>query len=441
MWPLLWAAEKSQIDVVDYLLEQVDYIRLVQAPEDQATFLSAVVLSNKVDLVRELLDKHHYDPNGRWTDVQNFWSGDYPTALCWAASRGHADIVRLLLEHGAGLYPHPLIYQHRVALPLPEAVCNGHEQVVDLLLKAGADPNGKLPSSDAAIVYPLLPRAIPFESVLSRLLRAGADLGAYIEGGEPTVGQVIASGNINEIQMLLDSGVDLVQYLEPNYSLLEFAVRGGKTVLEWLLRDGRWDEVLSPQGKSEDEIEKAIDHAVSSGQPELLDLLHAQRFPICFSQPKCNFFFSAAASLDIPSAHPRETIKWLLDHGAPPSELDKALFRVPSHQCLHVRRSTRSGQRFCYRKDCNPQPDILRILLDAGANPLVHEGYAIAVLGQNIRTVRMILEAVEAGGGTWEAVKFSLREAEEFVKRHRFHDRKVVKTLRQFGWRLRYPVP
>jgi ankyrin repeat protein len=99
------------MDVVDYLLERVDYIRLIQTPEDQATFLSAAVLSNKVDPVRELLDNHHYDPNGRWTDVLNFWSGDYPTALCWAASRGHADIVRLLLEHGADLYPHPLIYQ------------------------------------------------------------------------------------------------------------------------------------------------------------------------------------------------------------------------------------------------------------------------------------------------------------------------------------------
>jgi hypothetical protein len=91
-------------------------------------------------------------------------------------------------------------------------------------------------------------------------------------------------------------------------------------------------------------------------------------------------------------------------------------------------------------ENCNPQPNILRILLDAGANPLVHKGYAIAVLGQNIRTVRMILEAVEACGGTWEAVGFSLREAEEFVTRHRFHNRKTVKSLRQFGWRLRYPV-
>ncbi|KAL3493382.1 ankyrin repeat-containing domain protein [Aspergillus germanicus] len=404
MWPLLWAAEKSHTDVVDYLLERVDYIRLIQAPEDQAAFLAAAVLSNKLDLVRELLDNHHYDPNGRWTNVLNFRSSDYPTALCWAASRGHAEIVRLLLEHGADLYPHPLIYQRRVALPLPEAVCNGHEQVVDLLLKAGADPNGKLPSSDAAMAPP----------------NRRADLGACIEGGEPTVGLVIASGNIDEIQMLLDSGVDLVQYLEPNYSLLEFAVRGGKAVLEWLLQQGRWDEVLSPQGKSEDELEKG--------------------FSVRFSQPKCNLFFSAAASLDIPSAHPRETLKWLLDHGAPQSELDEALFRVPTHQCLHQRSSTRPGERFCYRRDCNPQPDILRILLNAGANPLAHGGYAIVALRQNIRTVQMILEAVEAGGGTWEAVGSSLREAEEFVKRHRFHNRKIVKILRQSGWRLRYPV-
>jgi ankyrin repeat protein len=66
LWPLLWATEKSHTDVVDYLLEQVDCIRLVQAPEDQAAFLAAAALSNKIDLVRELLDNHHYDPNGRW---------------------------------------------------------------------------------------------------------------------------------------------------------------------------------------------------------------------------------------------------------------------------------------------------------------------------------------------------------------------------------------
>ncbi|KAL2848322.1 ankyrin repeat-containing domain protein [Aspergillus pseudodeflectus] len=440
MWPILWAAEKSHPKVFDYLLETVDYLRLVQVPDDKGAFLAAAAMSNKVDLVRDLLDNRRYHPSGTWTDQRNFSTDEYPTALCWAASRGHADIVSLLLDHGADLYPPPLMSNRHVALPLPEAARNGHEKVVDLLLDAGADPSGKLGGRHRGI-DPVLPLATPFESIFSRLLQAGADPLLCKKAGKSIAGPVIASGSTSEIQMLLDYGLDIVQDIQGEDSLLLFAVRGGKRVFEWLLQQGRWDDLLSPKGKSEGELEQAINHAVASNQTELLDLLRKQGFRIPFPNPKRNLFFTAAAgSLGTPNANPKETIKWLLDRGAPQSDLDKALFSIPDYKCHH-RQGSRFESAYCWHRDCSALPDLLRILLDGGANPLYSRGYAIVRLCRDIRTLRMILEAVEARGGTWPYEGVCLREAEHLLMvEHPHHDRRIDKILRQYRWRLQYGV-
>jgi ankyrin repeat protein len=441
MWPFLWAAENSHMEIVDYLLERVDYLRLVQVPDDKGAFLAAGAMTNNVDLVRHLLDTHRYHHSGTWTDYSNFSANEYPTALCWAASRGYTEIVSLLLDRGADLYPPPLMSRRDVALPLPEAVRNGHEKVVELLLRAGADPCGKLGGRHQGI-DPVLPLAIPFESIFAMLLQAGADPRLCKENSKSIAGPVIASGSIKEIQMLLDSGLDIIQDIEGEDSLLLFAIRGGNRVIEWLLQQGRWDDLLSPKGKSEEELEQAITQAVSSNQPELLDLLRTQGFPIPAPNPKSNPFFTAAVgSLENPNANLKDTIKWLLGHGAPQSELDSALFSVPEYKCRH-QRNHRFASAYCWHINCTTLPDLLRILLDAGANPLYSKGYAIIKLCEDSRTLRIILEAVEARGGTWSYEGIRLREAEQLLRREfpRRDQRRIDKLLRQYTWRLQYGV-
>ena len=74
-------------------------------------------------------------------------AADGTTALHAAAGAGHANIVRLLVEHGADA----LVVDASLATPLHLVAQAGHGLCVKALLDAGADPEGR----DSAGATPL----------------------------------------------------------------------------------------------------------------------------------------------------------------------------------------------------------------------------------------------------------------------------------------------
>ena len=89
-------------------------------------------------IVKLLLD--HIDPNDV---VDEYWYEDCPVPLSAAAKRGHEKIVAILLEAGADADKE---YQREdtgavFSCPLHLAAWEGHEKVVSVLLKGGADAN------------------------------------------------------------------------------------------------------------------------------------------------------------------------------------------------------------------------------------------------------------------------------------------------------------
>lgn len=70
--------------------------------------------------------------------------------LMLAAYHGHAELVKLLMQHGAS----PNALNDRGQSPLAGAVFKGEDAVVEALLAGGADPDHGTPSAlDAVVLF------------------------------------------------------------------------------------------------------------------------------------------------------------------------------------------------------------------------------------------------------------------------------------------------
>lgn len=123
--PLRIAADKEHLDVVRLLVERGARID-AQAP-DGWTALVWAASSGHAELVRYLL--------GMGANAHLTAGKKRTTALHGAAANGHAEVVALLLSAGVAVSPKAF----NDATPLHYAVQNGHAAVATLLLDHGAD--------------------------------------------------------------------------------------------------------------------------------------------------------------------------------------------------------------------------------------------------------------------------------------------------------------
>lgn len=183
--PIHWAVMTRRLDLIDELLSRgadinaprFDGARPIQLTNGDYTFrgwrdvphdwptspeevlahlrargadcdLCTACFIGDLDRVRELLDR---DPSlaNRVSDYVSYYPGS-GSPLKNAATQGHLEIVRLLLQHGAdpnlreeGIAPH--------GHALYAAVANRHPEVARLLLEHGAFPNPEVESSADAL--------------------------------------------------------------------------------------------------------------------------------------------------------------------------------------------------------------------------------------------------------------------------------------------------
>ncbi|XP_060944865.1 ankyrin repeat domain-containing protein 50 [Limanda limanda] len=133
-------------------------------------------------------------------------------ALCVPTAAGiksYGEVASLLLERGAD----PGHRDHDGMTPLLLAAYEGHEEVVELLLEAGADvdetagPDGNVPA--AAAVTPLLAAAaMGHMKTVSRLLFWGAAVDAIDCEGRTALCLAAARGSTEVVRALLDRGLD-----------------------------------------------------------------------------------------------------------------------------------------------------------------------------------------------------------------------------------------
>jgi ankyrin repeat protein len=172
--PMALAARQGNAVIIDQLMkagaDPNDPINYINADE---TPLMHAARAGGVDAVRMLLVA------GAKVNARESWNGQ--TALHWAAAEGHSAVVQALIEGGADIRQRsnagstPFMFAVRkgdmpsvnallaagvnvnekrpadLATPLLVAIINGHEDLVDLLLDKGADPNAEGGSTDLSV--------------------------------------------------------------------------------------------------------------------------------------------------------------------------------------------------------------------------------------------------------------------------------------------------
>ena len=147
--------------------------------------------------------------------------GDGATALHWAAYLEDAETAALLIRAGAKVST-PNNYG---VTPLVLASENGNAAIIEELVKAGADPNGAVRSKETPLM--LAARAGRVGAVKA-LLSAGADVNAKESwNGQTALMWAAAAGQGPAVQALIEGGADLQARSTAGTTPLIFAVRKG----------------------------------------------------------------------------------------------------------------------------------------------------------------------------------------------------------------------
>lgn len=331
--PLLLASQDGFIEGVQLLLEYGAGINFTSDKGLTALYIAAQ--NGHVLIVRLLLK------NG--AEI-NLTSGEGKTPLYIAAQNGHVPVVKLLLENGADVN---LASNEKVA-PLYIAAQQGHTEVVALLLSAKnilVDQEGR--SGHTSLHLASQHRHI---TIVSLLLKYGADVNHKNNEGETPLLHVSQDGCIEGVQLLLENGADVNLASDNGLTALYIAAQNGHVPVVKLLLENGTDVNLASNEKV-----APLYIAAQEGHTEVVALLLSIK-DIPFDQVAENGF----TPLLIATQHGQiEVVKFLLKKGAVVSrEMKNGL--APLHMAAYMGHA-----------------DIIKILVGHGAdvNKKTNDGY------------------------------------------------------------------
>lgn len=161
------------------------------------------------EIVEELL-QHGANVNAL-TENPNFPQGSAMQAAC---ESGRLEIVQLLLEHGAN----PNNGSGIDSPPIIAAARRGEAEILDVLVKAGADlnifggPDKSTPLINAAAFLPT--------TSLRTLLDAGADINLADEDGDTALIISAFRGDVEAVEFLLENDADIMHFNNENINAL-----------------------------------------------------------------------------------------------------------------------------------------------------------------------------------------------------------------------------
>ena len=148
------------------------------------------------DLAEHLITEHPKHVNA--------WGGRHHTPMHAAADAGHANIISLLIEHGADMEA----WSGGIngGTPLNHAAWSGRLEIGQYLLDLGAD----IDSRDSALYTPLMQAVFEGHVEFARmLLERGAEIDAASISGRTAFSHAATIGNIQAVRLLLEHGADI----------------------------------------------------------------------------------------------------------------------------------------------------------------------------------------------------------------------------------------
>jgi ankyrin repeat protein len=162
------------------------------------------------------------------------------SALFAAASAGHAEVVRLLLEKGAS------IDTEFSTLLLHHAAGKGQAEIVQILLEKGVDVNAQ-----DLVGYTALMRAAEEgqDDMVRMLIAKGADVNAQEMHGYSSLMWAVVKGKKDTVRLLAQSGADVnAREKKNNWTALMMAAVKDDTEMVRLLLDHGADPTLADTG-------------------------------------------------------------------------------------------------------------------------------------------------------------------------------------------------
>lgn len=357
----------------------------------------------------------------------NARSSDGSTALLWAVHRDDAAIAEQLIRAGADVNT---ANDYRVT-PLSAACTNGNAAIVEQLLSAGANPDAPIGTGETPIMTCSATGSVP-------AVRALIARGASVNAAEPSLRQTAlmwatAERHTDVVRALIEHGADVRAATRHGFAALHFAAREGDIeIARMLLAAGVGidvqsvaDPTLKGRGPAFDAMRSAgstpLLVAVTRGQVKLaLFLLEQGANPnvsdagftplhwavSTWEGDLSNPVFGFADPMSgIPDRKEKiELIKALLARHADPNA--RITRRLPGFAGGYAEPA---GATPFFLASSVADVEVMRLLLDAGADPTLQPESRISALMAASGVNRKLAESPVSEEQSIEAVKLLLQ--------------------------------
>ena len=258
---LVFAAWQGHLPVVEYIIEQRNYIPHIGWIDYRYGPNSALMIAaygGHLEIVKFL--REHTSPN-----YKRFLPAQDKGCLGWAAHQGHLDIVEfLVVDEGTEINPGALLGGQRITAttPLMMAASQGQTDVIRFLLDRGADifvRQGRQFMDEGGNLWQefgsgALDMAIHYghDEVVQLLIDHWAytyGVDGYDDHGRTVLMYAASWGNMDAIRFLVDNGSPINAQTAVGTTALMFAAAGGHVeAVRFLLEHGGDPHIVNTLG-------------------------------------------------------------------------------------------------------------------------------------------------------------------------------------------------